>query len=389
VELDPAYRTAFLDWLACAVGGREEPAAASARDGDPSLLGRVTALGTAGHVLDFDDTYAPGLAHCTAPVAPAALILGAESNVPMGDVLVAFARGWEATAALARASHPELYGRGWHPTAVCGAVGAAVASAAILRLDEARTDAALHLSLLQAAGLRAAFGSDGKSLQVGMASAAGARSALLAANGASTSADVRRGFESAYGATWAEPNRPAIRENWIKAYPCCLQTHSAIEAADRVRKEGSAPSGAKVRVHPISLQAAPYEVPLTPLEGKFSIPYTVAFTFLHGPPTVDDFRGLDGDALGLTPWIVVSADEQLGESEAVVAAEDREAVRIEAALGSPERPMDPSQLHEKVVSLAREGLESLVSDHIPAGSVLQFLNESRETGSQGRPGSRE
>jgi hypothetical protein len=144
-----------------------------------------------------------------------------------------------------------------------------------------------------------------------------------------------------------------------------------------------------VRVHPISLQAAPYEVPLTPLEGKFSIRYTVAFTFLHGPPSVDDFADLNDDALGLTPWIMVSADEQLGESEAVVAAEDREAVRIEAALGSPERPMDPSQLHEKVVSLAGEALESLVSDHVPAGSVLQFLNESRETGSQGRPGSRE
>jgi 2-methylcitrate dehydratase PrpD len=387
VELDPAYRTAFLDWLACAVGGREEPAAAAARDGDPSLLGRVTALGTAGHVLDFDDTYAPGLAHCSAPVAPAALILGAESNVPMGDVLVAFARGWEATAALARASHPELYGRGWHPTAVCGAVGAAVASAAILRLDEARTNAAIDLSLLQAAGLRAAFGSDGKSLQVGMASAAGARAALLGANGASTSADVRRGFESAYGATWAEPDRPAIRENWIKAYPCCLQTHSAIEAADIVRRQSDNIQGVIVGVNPISLQAAPIGIPEDPLQAKFSIPYTVAFTLLHGPPRVLDLRGLDEQALRSSKEIDIQLDPGLDESEALITRGDMQPVRIEAALGSPRRPMDGEALQAKVASLAGQGLDALVADNVSARSALGFLDEPWDRGSQGSPNS--
>src|SRR5207237_589488 len=117
----------------------------------------------------------------------------------MGQVLAAYARGFEATAALAEASHPELYRRGWHPTAVCGAVGSAVAVAAILELDVERTDAAVNLSLLQAAGLRSAFGSGGKTLQVGMAAAAGARAAVLAREGASAPDDVRAGFEQAYG----------------------------------------------------------------------------------------------------------------------------------------------------------------------------------------------
>ena len=219
--LDPAYRTAFLDWLACAVGGWNEPAAVAARAADPSSLGRIAALGAAGHVLDFDDTYAPGLAHCTAPVAPAALVLGAELGETVGDVLAAYAVGFETTAALARAGHPELYRRGWHPTAVCGAVGAAAASASILGCDENATSSALALAILQASGLRAAFGSDGKALQVGLASAAGARAARLARAGASAPTEIRSGFELAYGATWgaADPDRPAIRENWIKAYP--------------------------------------------------------------------------------------------------------------------------------------------------------------------------
>ena len=59
------YRAAFIDWMACAVRGASEPAArAAAAAGDS-----VVALGTAGHVLDFDDTYLPGIAHLSAPIA--------------------------------------------------------------------------------------------------------------------------------------------------------------------------------------------------------------------------------------------------------------------------------------------------------------------------------
>src|SRR5215218_568042 len=57
------HATALLDWLACAARGREEPAARAARTLGPGLSERVAAAGAAGHVLDFDDTYLPGLAH--------------------------------------------------------------------------------------------------------------------------------------------------------------------------------------------------------------------------------------------------------------------------------------------------------------------------------------
>ena len=114
------YRTALLDWLACASAGAAEPAARAAREAGDGLLERVTAAGAAGHVLDYDDTYLPGLAHLSAPVAPAALLLAAELGLDVAAVLAAYRGGFEATAALARAGHPALYERGWHPTAVCG-----------------------------------------------------------------------------------------------------------------------------------------------------------------------------------------------------------------------------------------------------------------------------
>src|SRR3954467_3312130 len=222
------YRAAFADWLACASRGFSEPAArAASAAGDA-----VVALGTAGHVLDFDDTFLPGIAHLSAPVAPAALALGAHEGATVGDVLAASAAGFEARGALAAAGHPALYDRGWHPTAVCGAVGAAVAPARPLG---AVTEAAGAPASLPPGGLRAAFGSDGKSIQVGLAAATGVAAARLAKAGATVPADrVAAAWEEAYGGRWETAPKGVVGQNWIKAWPCCLQTHGAIECAERV-----------------------------------------------------------------------------------------------------------------------------------------------------------
>ncbi len=128
------YGVAFLDWLGCACAGREERAAVAMSGLGDELPARVAFAGTAGHVLDYDDTLPDGVAHVSAPCAPAALVLADELDLSVGAMLEAFAEGWEAMAAVASASHPSLYDGGWHPTAVCGPIGAAVAVARLLDL---------------------------------------------------------------------------------------------------------------------------------------------------------------------------------------------------------------------------------------------------------------
>src|SRR6476646_5614460 len=257
------YRIALADWLACAARGTRERAARVAARAADGLLGEVAAAGAAGHVLDFDDTYLPGIAHLSAPVAPAALVVAARRGATAGQALDAYAAGFEAMGALARASHPALYDGGWHPTAVCGPVGAAVATARLLGLDDERERAAAGLALLRAGGLRAAFGSDGKALQVGMAAAAGVHAARLAEAGAVVDAGRiatgTAGFAEAFSARHATAGDgpPAIGENWIKAYPCCLQSHGAIEAALQAGATRVAAGDAvTVVVHPVSRRAA-------------------------------------------------------------------------------------------------------------------------------------
>jgi 2-methylcitrate dehydratase PrpD len=364
------YRLAFLDWLACAARGvRERPlplASAGAHDG-------VVAAGFAGHVLDYDDTYVPGLVHASAAAAPAALLLAAGRGLSLDAALAAYAAGFETTAAIARASHPALYERGWHPTAVCGAAGAAVTAARLLDLEPERERTAAALALLRAGGLQAAFGSDGKAAQVGLAAGTGVDVARMAAAGVRVDATaVAQGFESAYGGEWAPPKRgPAIRDNWIKAHPCCLMTHAAIEAAEELRTGGHVPEGdIAVAVHPTARRAAPHDDPQDGLQAKFSLPYTTAHTLLHGPPRVESFAAPDPAARSLAAARVqVRTDAALLETEARIEVNGTVVAGVRHALGSPQHPMDAAALTAKVEHLA-PGLMSAVEDvRVPARDV--------------------
>lgn len=365
---DSGYRVAFLDWLGCATAGASERAARCARSAGDGVPERVLAAAVAGHVLDFDDTYAPGLAHLSAPNAPVALVLGAELGTTLREVLAAYAEGFEAMGALARRSHPALYERGWHPTAVCGAVGAAVTASHLLGhvRDEVAATAA-RLALAQSGGLRRSFGSDAKAIQVGASAATGVIAARLADAGATATADLATGpggFEDAFGGAWTVPNgRSAVVENWIKAYPCCLQTHSSIEAAAQVAgRAGGGPI--TVSVHPRSRQAAPFDDVSDPLAAKFSIPYTVAFTLLHGPPLRPScFADVDDESRRLADDRVrVRLDASLPESGAVVAIDGQDPATVEWAIGSPARPMSDEQLAAKLTQLAGNRLEGLLDD---------------------------
>jgi 2-methylcitrate dehydratase PrpD len=369
---------AFTDWLACACAGTGERAALAARAAGDDLPATVAFAATAGHVLDYDDTFADGVAHVSAACAPAALVVAADLGLTLGDALDAYAEGFEAMAALTEASHPALYERGWHPTAVCGPIGAAVAASRLLGLAPEQERDALAVAALRAGGTRGAFGSDGKAIQVGLASAAGVQAALLARAGARVDARAVHGalgFEAVVGASWSlEAGAPAILRNWIKLHPSCLGTHSPIDAAEAVRSRGVELDGeaVEVLVHPRARQAAHLDEVADGLSAKFSIPYCVAFTLMHGPPGVRDFAAVDGAVAERARLVRVSVDESLPEFGAVLRFRGGEVARVEWPRGAPDRPVSPSELQRKLADLAGDRLDGLFDDlGRPASAALQ------------------
>ena len=367
----------MLDWLACAAAGREQPAVRAAIEAAPEE--RLHHAAAAGHVLDFDDTWTPGLAHLSAATAPAALFAVAGRDGTVVEAAAAYANGFETMAVLARHGHPEIYARGLHPTAATGVVGAAAAWHAGSGTDPGARAAALALALTRSGGLLASFGGDGKALGVAGAVVAGRDAARLAAAGASAGleailAGVCRswGVEPLPAAALLDPTGGAIEGNWIKAYPCCLQTHSAIEAALTVDAR-SAPAGQlKIRVHPISLEAAAIEEPKTGMEAKFSIPYLVTWALLRGKPDVATFDGVDEEVVEASRRLEVEADGTLQQSEAVLERDGYELARIGEALGSPSRPMSASELEAKARALGGDGLIGVLDDpDAPAATALE------------------
>jgi 2-methylcitrate dehydratase PrpD len=371
-----AYGVAFIDWLACACAGADQRAARAARASGDGLLGQVTFAATAGHVLDFDDTFSAGIAHVSAACAPAALVLASNLGLSQGAMLAAYAHGYEAMAAVAAAGHPALYDGGWHPTAVCGPIGAAVTASWLLDLSAEQRQTAIAVSVLRAGGTRGAFGSDGKAIQVGLAAAAGVQAALLARAGASVDAAAIHGplgFARVMGAGWPATGLDgapestgalAIKRNWIKLYPSCLGTHSPIESAARARDAGYRLGAEEidVRVHPVARQAAHLDAVTDGLSAKFSIGYCVAHTLIHGPPGVRDFDVVDDAARDGASRITVQVDASLPEFGAVMTVSGAEVARVPCPRGAPERPAAASDLLDKVTDLAGQRLDSVLTD---------------------------
>jgi 2-methylcitrate dehydratase PrpD len=377
-----AYRVAFLDWLGCACAGVQERAARSVRALGDDLPARVAFAGAAGHVLDYDDTLADGIAHVSTPCASAALVVAAAQELSLGVMLDAFAEGWEAMASVAAASHPALYDGGWHPTAVCGSIGAAVVTARLLELSAGERANALRLAVLRTGGTRGAFGSDGKSIQVGLSAAAGVQAALLARAGAVVTEGAVHGalgFEGVLGATMPTldglgSDSRLIEHNWIKLHPSCLGTHAPIDAATAARDGGFGCDGTpvEVAVNPVARQAAHVDDVQDGLSAKFSIAYCVAFTLGHGRPRVRDFEALDAEALERCAHVSVALDASLPDFGAVLRSGGRELARIPCPRGAPERPAAPQDLTAKLNDLAGDRLSGIFDDlDAPAAMALE------------------
>jgi 2-methylcitrate dehydratase PrpD len=206
---------------------------------DAAFLG-----GTAAHGIELDDGYRQGSVHPGCTVVPAVLSVAYERAANGRDVVEAIVAGYETSIAIARACHPDLRQRGFHPTAACAVFGSATAVAKLRGLPAERLAHALGIAASSAGGLFAFVngGADIKRLHAGHASREGLQAALLAEQGVEGPPSVieaRDGFMQAFAFGRVEKARaiqlpPAvpfgITDCYIKPYACCRHIQPAIEA---------------------------------------------------------------------------------------------------------------------------------------------------------------
>src|SRR5205807_939375 len=109
--------------------------------------------GTLAHSLDFDDTHAAASLHASAPIVPAAFAAAEMMGADGRNLIAAIVAGYETQIRLSLALDPaKHYDRGFHPTATCGAFGAAAAASRLMRLDAGKCTNAFGIVLSMAAG---------------------------------------------------------------------------------------------------------------------------------------------------------------------------------------------------------------------------------------------
>src|SRR5207302_902474 len=319
-EVTDMARLCLADWLGVAIGAGEEPAGRIVREttagwrssGRASVLFGGTAAapfaalanGTLAHCLDFDDTYVKAVTHISAPVWAANLALGEEVGADEGELLAAFVAGFETASRLGSGLGEAVTARGWHSTGVFGRLGAAAASAALLRLDARQALHALGAAATQTGGLTASFGTMAKPFHAGKAAMGGVISAQLAAAGFGAATGLFEpggGLDSALvqdrSASFAAIDLSGwhILDNSFKPYAACHLTHPAVDAAHALAPGlAEIPTIKSVRADIGALAnqitGGKSGMPATSLEAKFDLKYCVALG-LHGQAlSAADFR---------------------------------------------------------------------------------------------------
>jgi 2-methylcitrate dehydratase PrpD len=353
-------RRSLIDTVAVALAAAPPRGAAELGD-----AGRWAARA---HVLDFDDLHMASTSHVSAVCVPATLAAGGDAR--------GFLAGAGVMARLGTALGWPHYARGWHATCTAGAPGAAAAAATALGADVAT---AMALAIAAAGGVQRAFGTDAKSLQVGMAADAGVRAARLALAGAT--ADPRA-LDDWLALLGGDPRRltldgPAVPGGLaIKLFPCCYALQRPIAAARGLR-DGTAPERIVVRTPQDTLTPLIHDRPRTGLEGKFSLQYGVAAALLDDRPGIASFTDdavARPEAQELLARVEVDATpggKGLLAGHVEIEADGRTA-RLDLPPGAPSRPPSAEELGAKVADCAgARAQEVLALDWAGASALLR------------------
>jgi len=412
-ELATQVDTFIFDYLAVTIAGAEYPSAESARRASAlsetpdalrssRVLGRelwgtleeaALVNGVAAHSPELDDTHEQGSMHPGVAIMPAVFAY-ADARAAAGDpvdtaaIRRAITVGYDAmTSVGVMLGAAESYARGFHPTGVCGSIGAAAAIAALMGLDETQATHAVSLAANMSAG-SLEFLSDGswtKRLNAGHAAATGLRAARLAGAGFEGPAQAfegRDGFLRLYGEGVIEGREfvlefgRGVRDTSIKMYPCCRYMHGNIDLLRELHAElpdltldeveviecGVINAGATL----VSVPAERKLIVESSVDAQFNMPFGAAVALTTGTATLDQFDDAVAIASDLHDWIEKVSCYESPRLEAAFPESWQAEVRVrltdgrvferytEAYLGSPRNRASADEITAKAASLVSE-----------------------------------
>jgi len=386
---------AILDCLGVALAGSRDPIARIMTQFLQDMGGRAKATvwgrnfktscplaalanGTFGHALDYDDINRTMRGHPTVSVLPAAMAAGEELQASGKEVLQAYLIGVEVETKLGAGLNPHLFEGGWHPTAILGVMGAAAATAKLLKFSSDKICFALGIAASMASGLRQNFGTMTKPLHAGHAAKNGVIAAQLAQRGFTADrgiVEAKLGYAHAFAgpekydlnkivANLGNPFDILSPGVGLKRYPSCARTHPAIDAMLEMVSEND--------IHPEDVEAIAcsgsyttpqmliHSRPRTALEGKFSMEFCMALALSERKVELSQFRDRkvqDPKIQEIIKKVTFSIRPDLNTlvssgnpstTVRILMKDGRELLKtVDEAKGTPENPLTPEEVKNK------------------------------------------
>ena len=368
--------TRILVDFARQVGGRPESSLVG-QGLKTSCVNAALVNGTLGYYCDIEPHHVGGILHAPAVAVPTSLAVAEKQGASGARFLEAMLLGVEVTCRVSYALRPvALYNRGFHPSAICGAFGAAAAAGRLFRLTKPRFGIALGLAMQQASGLLA-WASDhtenSRPLNPGLAARNGTTAAYLASLGFGGPPTPFEGKYDAFTAFSGERHPEALLADWgkhfylpefaYKLYSSCSFTHPGLDALLSLARE-----------HDLKPPDVKEIVLRFPISGKHMIDnnelkshcaqYILPVGLVFGRVMIDDIlqdRKKNPEVARLSantrmvgdPELEKTYPERYASIVEVTTSDGRQlSCRVDHAKGTMENPLTPDEIHRKYLRLA-------------------------------------
>ncbi|ARK29925.1 MmgE/PrpD family protein [Halalkalibacter krulwichiae] len=354
------------------------------------------ANGAMAHSMDFGESHDTAFVHASAPTVPAALAVAeALDHITGKDLITAVTLGNDLVCRLGLSITKNLLEYGWYMPPILGAFGATAAAGKLLHLTEEQMLDAFSLTLCQAtcsAEITRNPQTLIRSVRDAFAAKAGVTSALLAKEGVKgfdQPFDGERAFF--YSFTRGHFDSNLLMKNLgkqfegtnvsFKPWPSCRGTHPYIECLLNLLKKYQLDESDVIEMRAVVSEVNQMLI-CEPLEGKrkpegainakFSLPYVLATTLVHGKVTLEQFTEqsiLEPIVLANAQKVKYKVNSNLTLKESLqgyleIETKDGEVYseKIERPYGNPLHPMSNEEMIEKFKDCGKYSKKRL-TDH--------------------------
>ena len=410
-----AVKTNILDTLSCALAGSSAKAIAEvsglvqewggAPQADMFVFGgkypahhAAFVNGGMAHARDYDDTHDGAILHAGVTAVPAAIAAAQlRGKLSGAELIAAVAAGLEVTCRLGVAIKVDIIESGFIYTSLLGYFGATAAAGRAFGLTEAEMVNAFGIVYSSVAGNHQVTrdASLMKRLQPGLAAQAAVVAVQLARRGIRGAQEVFEGADGFFRVyLQGRVDREIVNKDLgkrfellnlsYKPYPCCRDTHTAIDAILELRGKSSR-SASDIQSIRVGVTGPGYQMvcvpeqvrlnPKTIVEAQFSIPYTVAASWIDGPLGMKHFtdEGLKRtDILDLAKRVKPYVDDDIDRewsrfvppARVTIQFNDGQTLetRVNYPKGHPNNPMTEAEFTAKTVDCATYVAKPLPAD---------------------------